>query len=47
VVRYERMFDALATSIEGLEIPLDRQALAAAIALRDRLDAKVAAAVGA
>jgi hypothetical protein len=43
---YELVFDALTLAIEGLEIPRDRESLAAAIALRDRLDAKVAGAIG-
>jgi hypothetical protein len=41
------VFAALAEAVEGLEIPQEREALAAAIALRDRLDAKIASAVGA
>lgn len=41
------MFDALAQAVEELAIPLEREALAAVIALRDRLDAKVSVAVGA
>src|SRR5687768_11425813 len=41
------MFEALRSEIEGLEIPLDGAALAEAIVLRDRLDARIAVAVGA
>lgn len=41
------MFPALARAIDELTISVEREALVAAIALRDRLDAKVTAAVGA
>ena len=41
------MFEALARDIEELEIPARGAAIAEAVALRDRLSAKVAAAVGA
>lgn len=40
------MFCSLATAIEGLEIPDDPGALAEVLALRDRLDARIAVAVG-
>ena len=39
------MFEGLAAAIDGLEIPVDGDALAAVFALRDRLDAKLADAV--
>ncbi|HKX69997.1 MAG TPA: DUF222 domain-containing protein, partial [Acidimicrobiales bacterium] len=41
------MFEELGTAIETLDIPLDGDALAAAIALRDRLDARISDAVNA
>jgi hypothetical protein len=41
------MFEVLGEAIEGLEIPLDGDALAAAYALRDRLDARLADATAA
>jgi hypothetical protein len=41
------VFDALDQAIRELSVPADRDALAEAIALRDRLDAKIAAAIGA
>ena len=41
------MFEALARDIEELEIPVNGAAIAHAVALRDQLSAKVAAAVGA
>jgi hypothetical protein len=40
------MFEALARDIEELEIPLDGDALGEALALADRLDAKLAEAIG-
>jgi 5-methylcytosine-specific restriction protein A len=40
------MFDALAVAIEELEIGIAGDAIAAALALRDRLDSKITAAVG-
>ena len=39
------MFEGLAEAIDGLEIPVDGDALAEVFALRDRLDAKLAEAV--
>ena len=36
------MLDDLAGAIDGLDIPVDRVSLAQAIALRDRLDARIA-----
>lgn len=39
------MFPLLATAIDSLDIPVGGDALAAALALRDRLDARLAAAV--
>ena len=45
---YDRgVFEKLGTAIETLDIPLDGDALAAAIALRDRLDARISDAVNA
>lgn len=41
------MFEALAEAVEELDIPVDRVALAQVIALRDRLDARIAGAAGA
>ena len=41
------MFEQLGEVIEGLDIPLDGDALAALLALRDRLDARISAAVAA
>ena len=41
------MFEGLAEAIDGLEIPVDGDALAAVFALRDRLDARLAEAVAA
>ena len=41
------MFDELGTAIETLDIPLDGDALTAAIALRDRLDARISDTVNA
>jgi hypothetical protein len=35
------VFEELGTAIETLDIPLDGHALAAAIGLRDRLDARI------
>ena len=40
------MFEALATAIDELEISVDEQELLAALALRDRLSARVTLAVG-
>src|SRR3712207_1320837 len=40
-----RMFGRLAEGIESLSIPVDGDALIAVLALRDRLDAKIASAV--
>ncbi|HTJ74834.1 MAG TPA: DUF222 domain-containing protein, partial [Acidimicrobiales bacterium] len=40
------MFEDLAAAIEDLDIPLDAESLAAVVALRDRLDARIAEAVG-
>ncbi len=42
----EQVFDALHTAIEALEVPVDERALVELVALRDRLDARVTAAVG-
>jgi Domain of unknown function (DUF222) len=42
-----RVFEELAQAVEELSIPADGRAIAAAFALRDRLDAKLADAVGA
>jgi Domain of unknown function (DUF222) len=39
------MFEELGTAIEGFDIPVDAAALAAALALRDRLDARISDAV--
>ena len=41
------VLEELGTAIETLEIPLDGDALTAAIALRDRLDARISDAVNA
>ncbi len=41
------MFEQLGNAIEGLDIPLDGDALATVIGLRDRLDAHISAAVAA
>src|SRR5918995_3820876 len=41
------VFEELGTAIETLDIPLDGDALTAAIALRDRLDARISDAVNA
>jgi Domain of unknown function (DUF222)/HNH endonuclease len=41
------MFDQLGTAIEGLDIPADGDALAAVLALRDRLEARISDAVAA
>jgi Domain of unknown function (DUF222)/HNH endonuclease len=41
------MFEQLGEVIEGLDIPLDGDALAAVLALRDRLDARISSAVAA
>jgi hypothetical protein len=41
------MFEQLGEAIEGLDIPLDDDALAAVLALRDRLDARISSAVAA
>jgi hypothetical protein len=46
-VVYEHMFPSLAAEIETLVVPADGSAIVAAVALRDRLDARIAAAVGA
>jgi hypothetical protein len=35
------MFEQLGQAIEGLDIPVDGEALAAVLALRDRLDARI------
>ncbi|QYG94583.1 DUF222 domain-containing protein [Iamia sp. SCSIO 61187] len=40
------MFEALATTIDDLDIPVDGDALEEALYLRDRLDAKISQAVG-
>ncbi|HUR50484.1 MAG TPA: hypothetical protein VMY88_13285, partial [Acidimicrobiales bacterium] len=40
------MFDALRAAVQGLEIPIDGDAIAELFAIRDRLDAKLNAAVG-
>jgi hypothetical protein len=40
------MFEALAEAVEHLEIPAWGDALAEAMAIRDRLDAAICAAVG-
>lgn len=40
------MFDDMEAAVEGLSIPVDGQAIAAVLALRDRLDARIAEAVG-
>jgi len=40
------VFEDLAAAIEDLDIPLDAESLAAVVALRDRLDARIAEAVG-
>ena len=40
------MFPMLAEAVEELVVPVDGRAIAAAIALRDRIDAKIAEAVG-
>lgn len=42
----ERMFDALETAVDTLTIPLHRESIVGAIRVRDRLDAKVATALG-
>jgi hypothetical protein len=39
------VFEELGTVIEGLDIPVDGDALAAVMALRDRLDARISDAV--
>ena len=41
------MFEGLAGEIEALSVPVDGASIAAAVALRDRLDAKIADAVAA
>jgi Domain of unknown function (DUF222) len=41
------MFEQLGNAIEGLDIPVDGEALAAVLALRDRLDARISDAVAA
>jgi hypothetical protein len=41
------MFEQLGEAIEGLDIPVDGDALAALLALRDRLDARICDAVAA
>jgi hypothetical protein len=41
------MFEQLGDAIEGLEVPVDGDALAAVLALRDRLDARISHAVAA
>src|ERR687898_389194 len=41
------VFEELGTAIEGLDIPVDGDALAAVMALRDRLDARISDAVAA
>ena len=43
---WELVFDALRTSIDDLVVPAERDAIVAAIGLRDRLDGHIAAAVG-
>ncbi|HVM13277.1 MAG TPA: DUF222 domain-containing protein [Egibacteraceae bacterium] len=40
------MLEDLAVAIDDLDVPTDRESLVEAIALRDRLDARIAAAVG-
>lgn len=40
------VLEALATVIEDLRVPLDGPALVQVLALRDRLDARIVAAVG-
>lgn len=40
------MFDSLADAIQQLEVPVDERAMRTVVALRDRLDAKVTAAIG-
>ena len=44
---YERMFATLAAAVDDLEIPVDADALRELFAIRDRLDARLAVAVGA
>jgi len=41
------VFEELTVAIENLDVPAERDSLVAAIALRDRLDARIAEAVGA
>jgi hypothetical protein len=41
------MFEELGTAIDALDIPADGAALAAAVGLRDRLDARISDAVSA
>ena len=41
------MFEQLGDAIEGLDIPVDGEALAAVLALRDRLDARISDTVAA
>ena len=40
------VLEDLAVAIEDLDVPADRESLVEAIALRDRLDARIAVAVG-
>ena len=46
VVRYELMFPLLGEAVDTLEIPPERDAILEAIGVRDRLDGKIAGAVG-
>jgi hypothetical protein len=41
------MFEQLGDAIDGLDIPVDGDALSAVLALRDRLDARISDAVAA
>jgi hypothetical protein len=41
------MFEELGDAIDGLDIPVDSDALVAVLALRDRLDARISDAVAA
>ena len=43
---HERMYPELEAAVDDLEIPQDRDGIVAAIAVRDRLDGKITAAVG-
>jgi hypothetical protein len=42
----ELVFDDLRASIDNLQVPAERDAIVAAIGLRDRLDGHIASAVG-